>query len=179
MSKKCFVVCPIGEENTYIRKHSDNVFHHLISPVLQKFDFDPIRSDLINRSGIITKDIFNNLDSDELVIADVSHNNANVFLEIGYRLRNRLPMILINDKNDSENFPFDIYTQRIMPYDLMPDGIENSKSLLFDYIQNSLDEFDKLRTKLTPIKSRGKVKFMLDDEGNQYPNYFHKHEESD
>ena len=179
MNKKCFVVCPIGEENSLIRQHSDNVFDHLISPACKNLDIETIRADRINKSGLITDDIFKNLNSDELVIADVSHNNPNVFLEIGYRLKTQLPIILINDKNDSEQFPFDISSQRIMPYDLMPNGLEKSKTLLTDYIENSLKEFDKIRTKLHPIIANGKVQFMIDDDGNQYPNYFYKPKESD
>lgn len=179
MNKKCFVVCPIGEENSSTRQHSDNVFDYLISPVCKDLDIETIRADRINKSGLITDDIFKNLDSNELVIADVSHNNPNVFLEIGYRLKSQLPIILINDKNDSEQFPFDISSQRIMSYDLMPNGLEKSKTLLIDYIKNSLQEFDKLRTKLKAIKANGKIQFMLDDDGNHYPNYFYKSKESD
>lgn len=180
MTKQCFVVCPIGEENTDIRNHSDNVFNHLISSVCSDLGFTTIRADRINKSGLIIDDIFNYLDHAELVIADVTSNNANVFLEIGYRLKTQLPIILIRDKSVHEEFPFDISNNRIMLYDLMPAGLDYSKKLLSDYIANSLDDFEKLQNQLKAFtSSKGKVILAVDSEGNTYPSSFYKPKESE
>ena len=40
MSKKCFVVCPISDEQTDIRKRSDQLLKHIITPVCHACGFD-------------------------------------------------------------------------------------------------------------------------------------------
>lgn len=176
----CFVVCPIGEENTDIRKHSDNVFDCLISPVCNDFGFETIRADRIYKSGLITNDIFSYLDRAELVIADITNNNANVFLEIGYRLKTHLPIIFIKDKSVFTNFPFDISNNRIMSYDLMPTELEKSKNLLSDYINNSLKEFENLKNQLHAFTTnKGDPILAYDKDGNTYPPVFYKPKESE
>src|SRR5262249_54019489 len=81
---------------------------------------------LIARSGNIRLDMFERLVLADLVIADISVHNANVFYELGIRdaLRDR-PTILIRFKRpDQESaahpdeVPFDLKTDRYLEYDL-------------------------------------------------------------
>ena len=43
--KKCFIVCPIGDEGSETRKRSDKLFKHVITPVCKECDFELTRND--------------------------------------------------------------------------------------------------------------------------------------
>ena len=38
--KKCFVVSPIGDENSDVRKNADQLFNYIIKPVCEKCGFN-------------------------------------------------------------------------------------------------------------------------------------------
>ena len=42
---KCFVISPIGDEASDVRKHADEVFKYIIAPVLAHFGIEAVRSD--------------------------------------------------------------------------------------------------------------------------------------
>jgi hypothetical protein len=66
MSKRCFFICPLGDEETLIRKRSDQVFYHIIEPAANEYNYGDItRSDLISTPGIITNQIIDHLYNDE------------------------------------------------------------------------------------------------------------------
>ena len=55
--RKCFVVSPIGDEGSEVRKRADQVFKYIISPVCDETGFDPIRVDKLNQPDSITQTI--------------------------------------------------------------------------------------------------------------------------
>lgn len=127
--KKCFVVCPIGEEGTPTRKESDQLYKHIIMPVCEACGFVANRVDQQNDANPITQTIIESLETAELVIADISNHNPNVFYEMGYRARTQKPMIHL--KRKGETIPFDIATIRTLEYDLNDlDNVEYVKGKL-------------------------------------------------
>lgn len=133
----CFITCPIGEDDSVERKHSDMILKHLIEPVVQKHGLKAVRSDKIERSGLINQQILNYLVKSRLCIADLSFNNPNVFYELGVRHTCLLPSIPIIRKGDK--IPFDVSQGRTIkidtsdPYTLI-DRIESAKKELDEYI---------------------------------------------
>lgn len=121
MSKKtCFIVSQIGEPNSSERNHADKVLKYIITPSL-KDDFEISRADTMYHSDRIDDKIFEQLKTPDLVIADLTNNNPNVFLEVGYRMALEKPIIYIMQEN-SLPIPFDIRTTNIIRYDLKSDG---------------------------------------------------------
>lgn len=115
MSKKtCFIVCPIGEDNSDIRKHSDTVLNHIIKPAFDSSEFEIIRVDSLPTVDRIDQTIIQYLQDSDLVIADMTGHNANVFYEFGYRQALGLPVIPIIE--EKENIPFDVTTLRTIKY---------------------------------------------------------------
>ena len=104
--KICFVISPIGDEGSEIRKKADMLLTHLIRPVLQELDYIVIRSDEISAPNIITKNIIKNLENSDLVIADLHDSNPNVLYELAIRNAVNKPFILIKDPE--QRLPFDL-----------------------------------------------------------------------
>lgn len=131
--KKCFVVSPISQEGSEVRKRADQVFKYIISPVCEETGFEAIRVDKINHVDSITQTIIDYLINSELVIADITGHNPNAFYEMGYRASIGRPMIHLKEKN--ENIPFDIAGIRAFDYDLSDlDSVEEIKSRLIKTI---------------------------------------------
>lgn len=79
--KMCFVVSPIGDEGTDVRKNADQLLNHIIRPVCQKCGFEAIRIDqAYAKPDSITQAILDSLYKADLVIADLTGHNPNVFL---------------------------------------------------------------------------------------------------
>lgn len=134
--KVCFVVSPIGEEGSEIRINADKLFKHIIKPVCEACNFNPIRVDQLNDSNSISQTIIEHLDSDDLVIADITGHNPNVFYEMGYRTKTKKPMIHLKRKD--EKLPFDVNTIRTFDYDLTDlDSVEELK----DRLQKTIESF--------------------------------------
>ena len=114
--RKCFVVSPIGDDGRDIRKNADQLFNHIIKPVCEQCGFCAIRIDHKNTPDSITQDILDSLDRYELVIADLTGQNPNVFFEIGYRASTGKPVIHL--KRRGEKIPFDVSSIRTFDYDL-------------------------------------------------------------
>ena len=75
--KTCFVICPIGEEDSEVRKRSDEVLNYIIRPAVEKFGYSAIRSDEIDKSGNITVHIISEIANADLAIADLTNQNPN------------------------------------------------------------------------------------------------------
>ena len=116
LMKRCFVISPIGNAGTDIRKNADQLYQHIIKPVCEKCGFAAQRIDEFNTPDSITPEILEALNDYDLVIADLTGHNPNVFFEIGYRTRSQKPIIHLKRKD--EIIPFDVSTIRTFEYDL-------------------------------------------------------------
>ena len=114
--KTCFIVSPIGDEGSDIRKRADQLFKYIISPVCKECEFEAIRVDQINQADSITQTIIDYLKKSELVIADMTGHNPNAFYEMGFWASTGRPMIHMKEKG--EKIPFDIAGIRAFDYDL-------------------------------------------------------------
>ena len=57
--EECFIICPIGSENSESRKRSDKLLKHVFKPVLDRNDYKALRADQIPKVGLITTQIIN------------------------------------------------------------------------------------------------------------------------
>lgn len=145
--KKCFVVSPIGEDGSDIRRNADQLFNHIIKPVCEKCGFKAIRIDHENTPDSITQGILDSLFKYDLVIADLTGHNPNVFFEIGYRASIGKPIIHL--KRKGESIPFDVSSIRTFDYDLTDlDVVAETrerleKAILSFMYEDDLDEIEE------------------------------------
>ena len=135
-SKKniAFVICPIDKEGSPIRKHSDQLLKHIITPIAKEFGYEPVRADKISEPGMITNQIIARLVEDPLVIADLSFQNPNVFYELAIRHAIKKPFVQIIKKGDK--IPFDVSGLRTIELDMGDlDSVENAKKELRGHIE--------------------------------------------
>src|SRR6186997_1179391 len=113
--KKCFVISPIGKEGSDIRRHADNVFDNLIVPAVKQCGMDAYRSDHLDRPGWITDQVFEEIYTANVCIADLSFGNPNVFYELGVAQSANRPVITLIEKG--QVIPFDIRDFRCIEYE--------------------------------------------------------------
>lgn len=114
--KQCFVVSPIGKQDSDARIHADWLLEGIIKPVFEADypEFDIVRADTISAPGLIDTQIIEPLLDAELVIADITTLNPNVFYEIGIRHVMQKPIVHMH--LEGENIPFDISIFRSIPF---------------------------------------------------------------
>jgi Pentapeptide repeats (8 copies) len=104
--KLCFAVMPISKPRSRIRRRSDQVLQHIIRPTAEKLGYKTERSDLISQPGSIVQHIMQRLRDAELVVADLTDLNPNVFYELGIRHMIGKPVVQMME--DNQPIPFDV-----------------------------------------------------------------------
>lgn len=145
--KICFVIAPIGEPDTEVRKRSDQVLKHVIRPAVAERKFKAIRADEISEPGIITSQVIQHVVDAPLVVADLTGRNPNVFYELAVRHALRKPLVQII--NRGEAIPFDVAGMRTIPVDHRDlDSVEEARK----EIVKQIDASDSIGGKIeTPI----------------------------
>ena len=114
--KTCFVIAPIGEEDSDIRIRSDQILNHVITPAVTQCGYRiPVRADELNEPGDITSQVIQHVIDDDLVIADLTGHNPNVFYELAIRHAIAKPLVQI--AQTGERIPFDVFGQRTVLID--------------------------------------------------------------
>lgn len=124
--KICFVIAPIGEPDSEVRRRSDQILKHVITPAAKECGYDPIRADQISEPGIITTQVIQHIVEDPLVIADLTDRNPNVFYELAIRHGIKKPLVQII--KEGEQIPFDVAGTRTVHVDHQDlDSVEEAK----------------------------------------------------
>ena len=118
---RAFIVRPFGAKEGI---DFDRVERELLVPVFERMrtqydvEIDGGTTGDFIRQGNIREDMFRLLVTADLVIADVSIHNPNVFYELGIRhgLRDRHTFML-REKSTAALYPFDLQTDRYFVYD--------------------------------------------------------------
>jgi hypothetical protein len=89
----------------------------LITPALQELGIRGETTEAVVKAGNIREDMFNRLVTADLVIADLTIYNPNVYYELGVRqaFRDKYTFLI---RCDLSNYPFDLQTDRYFAYSL-------------------------------------------------------------
>lgn len=135
--KKCFVISPIGDDGTDVRKEADALLW-VAKSALEKFDFEVIRVDQIARVTTITNEIILLIQESELCLIILTGENPNVFYEAGRRHETGKPFIQLIRKG--ERLPFDVASIRTIIYDDIQ-NLSSAAKVVAD-IQRFVSEFE-------------------------------------
>src|SRR4051794_3578774 len=121
-TKKCFVGSEFGSDEA-TRTERKQMLKHLVKKVLEPMGYEVKRADEIDDLGQITHQIIERLLDDDLVVADLTGLNPNVFYELAVRHAARKPVITLITYG--VGIPFDVKDVRTVFYDLHdPDKLE-------------------------------------------------------
>lgn len=144
MKSHAFVVMPFGTKPDPEGQLIDfnAVYSDYIRPALEAAGLEVFRADEEQRAGDIISDMFQELLIADLVIADLTIDNPNVWYELGIRhaLRARGIVIVCGSRVTSA---FDLYTQRKLRYSLLngkPDRatLESDRQHLVDMVKATM-----------------------------------------
>ena len=104
--KTSFIVMQIGNPEL------DAVCEKAIVPALKKCGLDPKRVDKHNQGGLLKSEIVNFIQSAEIIIADLTNERPNCYLEVGYamgldKFRNLILTAREDHNQDSPNYKKD------------------------------------------------------------------------
>src|SRR5215211_6891560 len=115
---RAFIIRPFGTKNDI---NFDEVEQKLTDPALNRLEVTGRTTMEIRRQGNIRLDMFQKLLTADLVIADISIHNANVYYELGVRhaLRGKHTFLIRASGADikTDEVPFDLKTDRYLTYD--------------------------------------------------------------
>jgi hypothetical protein len=135
--KECFVLSPIGKEDSPIRKHANDLFDCILKPVVERNGYNIERADKIEESGIITHQIMERIVNADLIIAVLTDYNPNVFYELALCHVARKPFIQMIQKD--QEIPFDTSHVRTIQYDLDIRSAQDTEVKLEKLIKQNLD----------------------------------------
>ncbi|MBY3483303.1 MULTISPECIES: hypothetical protein [Rhizobium] len=156
--KNCFVVGPIGDDDSDDRTHADWLLEDIIEPLFREHfqDFDVRRADKISNPGQITSQVITALLEAELVIADLTTLNPNAFYEIGIRHTIQKPIIHMH--LEGQRIPFDIAPFRSIKFSRRrPSDIRAARGLLHAAVTEAIKPDHQIDNPVT--FSRGKLDF--------------------
>jgi hypothetical protein len=104
----CFVIMPFGG-------WFDDYYFKIYKPAIEEAGLVPHRADDLYRPSTITNDIWTYTQRANVVLADLSGKNPNVFYELGLAHSLAKPAIMVTQT--MEDIPFDLRSLRIIVYD--------------------------------------------------------------
>ena len=123
--KTCFIVTPIGDDNTEIRRHIDGIIDQAIEPAIGgEFDIRVAHREF--EIGSINDRVIKNVYNADLVIANLTTLNPNVMFELAMRYSYGKPAIVIAEKNTK--LPFDMIEENTLFYVNDPTGAAELKN---------------------------------------------------
>lgn len=112
---RCFVISPIGDDASAVRRDADQVFECYIKSACGRSGYCPERGDQ-QKGARISEDFINSLSIAPLVLAYVGDGqsgwNPNVMMEIGYRLGTGSRIVFLQ-RGDAQ-LPFDLHDYRVI-----------------------------------------------------------------
>lgn len=143
--KKCFVLMPFAE--AYLE-----VYQEVYKPVCERNGIECWRVDEIARPGSITRDIVEGILDADIIIADLTSRNPNVFYEVG--IAHSVGNKTIMTAQSLTDVPFDIANYRVLIYEQTIAGSKKLSRDLERAIQELLAALDRTNNPLQEVLSQ-------------------------
>ena len=135
-----FVIMPFGDE-------FDPIYDEFIKPTLTEAGYEVERADDMENQRNILSDVVEGIYKSNLIVADLTTTNPNVFYELGLAHAFKKPVIHITQSIDE--VPFDLKSQRLMEYSVHFSKINEAKETLTSYATGAKDGSTKFGSPVT------------------------------
>lgn len=155
MKPHAFIAMPFGSKPDASGQMIDfnRVYREYIKPALEAAGLEVFRADQEQRAGDIRTDMFQELLVADLVVADLTIENPNVWYELGVRhaLRARGVVLVCGGRTPTA---FDLYTDRKLRYAIKDGGpdpktVEDDKRSLTEMVTETMESWHG--RKLSPV----------------------------
>jgi hypothetical protein len=152
--KCCFVVSQIGDDGSSERNQAEWFLQGIVQPALSsRADFLVERADGIAHPGLIDAQVIHRLLTAELVVADLTGLNPNVFYEIGIRHMAQKPIIHMHEVG--QKIPFDVSLYRSIQYSrALPKDLQEARSRLEAAVDMALSADHAVENPVTNARGR-------------------------
>jgi hypothetical protein len=130
-SPRLFVVMQYGEPY-------DGLYTDVLKPIAEEKGLHAYRADDVYKPGIILQDIIRGIVESEIVIAEITPPNPNVFYELGYAHALDKTTILLAERG--RELPFDVQGYRCIFYDNTIRGKGDVEKHLLKHLDNIIQE---------------------------------------
>jgi len=139
--KQCFIIMPFSETTTCTEEQWTDIYENIHKSAINgsMFGYKSKRSEI--RTGAFIKDILMQLNHADVVLADLTDMNPNVFYELGVRhtLRNRT--ILVSQTMD--DVPSDLKQYGVITYKTTPSGVNKYKKEIKKFLKHIRNNPDR------------------------------------
>lgn len=138
----CFIIMPFNDEELNV------VYEDFVKPIVEnECELKCERGDDVFGSNVVIEDILTSIKRADLMIADLTRKNANVFYEVGISHVLGKEVLLLAQSID--DVPFDLRHRRVLLYEYTPRGCKRLEKTLKESILailQKLDSTDDVRT---------------------------------
>lgn len=125
----CFVMMPFGE-------WFDRYYQEIYVPAVREAGFEPVRADELFNTGSVVEQIWEQIEKSQVLLADLTGKNANVFYELGLAHAARKPVVFAAAQID--DVPFDLRHLRVIVYDVRePKWAATLSRQITDFLKNA------------------------------------------
>ena len=137
----CFVMMPFKEP--YLTIFRD----HIQKTLENEFKIIAIKADDIFKPEPIINTIQYQIKKSDILIADITERNPNVYYEVGYAHALEKKIIFISQ--DTETMPFDVAHWRCIKYEFTPRGMTNFEAKVINAVKTILNEIESVTVPFT------------------------------
>ena len=136
----CFVIQEFDDGGTFDKRYNES-----IEPALKKAGVEPKRADQILGLQPVIEKIELAIESASICVAEVSTDNPNVWLELGYALALDRPAVILCDKSKRTRLPFDVQHRPVIFYRTdSRSGFDELEAKLIKYVKSEIDRASRI-----------------------------------
>lgn len=124
-ARSIFVISPIGSPGTAEHRRYRNTLEYIVKKAFTGPDWDVVRADEETSPDSITTQVIGRIVESDLIVADLTDHNPNVFYELAVAHGYQKPVIHLMELG--QKVPFDVVDQRVIFYDLTdPESVDKA-----------------------------------------------------